>query len=200
MDTRERYRELFRRRDAIRHVSALLGGIALVGQSALLAAEEPPPAGKALFSTSELNLLDDMAETLLPETETPGARAAGVGPFVAMMVADLYEEPEQRLLVDGIRQFDQRCRSETGKSFGDASAAERLAVMQAVDREQVDYMAARGDDTPVHYFRLFKELALLGYFTSEVGYTYATRYVETPGRYEPCVDYEAGERAWASRG
>ena len=39
----------------------------------------------------------------------------------------------------------------------------------------------------VHYFRLIKELALLGYFTSEIGYRQAMRYVETPGRYGPCA-------------
>ena len=40
----------------------------------------------------------------------------------------------------------------------------------------------------VHYFRLMKELALLGYFTSEIGYRQAQmRYVETPGRYGPCA-------------
>ena len=49
-----------------------------------------------------------------------------------------------------------------------------------------------------HYFRMMKELALLGYFTSEIGCTQATRYVETPGRFDPCIPYSAGETAWAS--
>ena len=52
-------------------------------------------------------------------------------------------------------------------------------------------------DPPAHYFRMMKELALLGYFTSEIGYTQAMRYVESPGRFDPCVPYEAGEKAWA---
>jgi hypothetical protein len=52
-------------------------------------------------------------------------------------------------------------------------------------------------DAPVHYFRMMKELTLLGYFTSEIGYTKAMRYVESPGRFDPCVPYKAGEPAWA---
>ena len=52
-------------------------------------------------------------------------------------------------------------------------------------------------DTPAHYFRMMKELALLGYFTSEIGCTQAQRYVESPGRYDPCVPYTPGEKAWA---
>ena len=52
-------------------------------------------------------------------------------------------------------------------------------------------------DAPPHYFRMMKELAMLGFFTSEVGYTKAMRYVESPGKYEPCAPYTAGETAWA---
>ena len=48
-----------------------------------------------------------------------------------------------------------------------------------------------------HYFRMMKELALLGYFTSEIGYTKAMRYVESPGRFDPCMPYTTGEPAWA---
>jgi hypothetical protein len=52
-------------------------------------------------------------------------------------------------------------------------------------------------DAPSHYFRMMKELALLGYFTSEIGCTQAQRYIEAPGRFDPCTDYRPGEKAWA---
>jgi hypothetical protein len=45
---------------------------------------------------------------------------------------------------------------------------------------------------------MMKELTLLGYFTSEIGYTQAMRYVESPGRFDPCVPYTPGETIWAS--
>jgi len=45
---------------------------------------------------------------------------------------------------------------------------------------------------------MMKELSLLGYFTSEIGYTEAMRYLETPGRFDPCAPYEDGETIWAS--
>ena len=57
--------------------------------------------------------------------------------------------------------------------------------------------AAVTADVPTHYFRMMKELALLGYFTSEIGYTKAMRYVESPGRFDPCIPYTPGEPAWA---
>ena len=53
------------------------------------------------------------------------------------------------------------------------------------------------EDSPPHYFRMMKELALLGFFTSDIGYNKAMRYVESPGRFDPCLPYTAGEPAWA---
>lgn len=58
--------------------------------------------------------------------------------------------------------------------------------------------AAATAEVPAHYFSMMKELALLGYFTSEIGCTQAQRYMETPGRFEPCVPYRPGEKAWAA--
>ncbi|MGH8193978.1 MAG: hypothetical protein ACREQ8_06205, partial [Woeseiaceae bacterium] len=73
------HRQLITRREAILRVSALFGGVALVGQSAMLAGcrQETPPDGAA-FSSDNVAFLDEVAETILPETGTPGAKAAGV--------------------------------------------------------------------------------------------------------------------------
>ena len=92
-----------------------------------------------------------------------------------------------------------------------ATPPQRLAVLTTLDREQKRVMDARkaamdargaaresGVAAPAHYFRMMKELALLGYFTSEVGCTQALRYVESPGRFDPCIPYAPGEPAWAA--
>jgi hypothetical protein len=73
------------------------------------------------------------------------------------------------------------------------AAARRAANLRAT----TDAALRQGTD-PAHYFRMMKELALLGYFTSEIGCTQALRYVESPGRFDPCIPYTAGEPAWAS--
>ena len=91
-----------------------------------------------------------------------------------------------------------------------ASASQRLAVVEALDREQKAAMDARlpepvnrapaptaERDGPAHYFRMMKELALLGFFTSEIGCTKALRYIEAPGRYDPCAPLAPGDRSWA---
>ena len=150
-----------------------------------------------------------MAETILPETKTPGAKAAKTGAFMALMVTDVYEDRDREIFRAGMRQIDEVCRGAHGVPFMQATSSQRLALLEQLDREQKAYMderaapsrsrapASPSSEEPSHYFRMMKELALLGYFTSEIGYTQAMRYVEAPGRYDPCVPLAPGDKAWA---
>jgi hypothetical protein len=190
--------DLVTRREAIRRVSALFGGVALVGQGAWLAGcATGVRAASDLFSEMDVALLDEVADTILPETKTPGAKAAGVGPFIAMMVADTYDSGEQRSFVAGLATLESESRAQNGAGFMASSPTQRLALLERLDREAIEYMRQPGAADRPHYFRMLKELTLLGYFTSEIGYTQAMRYVETPGRFEPCITYTAGDKAWA---
>jgi Gluconate 2-dehydrogenase subunit 3 len=206
------------RREAIERVAAMLGGVALIDGQRLLAASQNATAATAAavegigaFSAAEVALLDEIAETILPETRTPGAKAAHTGAFMALMVTEAYTDRNQRIFRDGMSQLDEACRRDYGASFVQAAPAQRLALLQRLDGEQKTEFDERealrtsrapaapplAPDAPVHYFRLMKELALLGYFTSEIGYRQAMRYVETPGRFDPCVPLAPGEKAWA---
>jgi hypothetical protein len=189
------------RREAVKRVSALLGGFALFGSDRLVRGLErfPLKAGEGIegmFTAAEIAFLDEVADTILPTTDrSPGAKAAQTGAFMAVMVADTYAEREQQIFKAGMKTLDEGCTKMHGHGFMMASAAERTAFLTALDKEAHD---TRPNGTGPHYFRLMKELTLLGYFTSEIGYTKAMRYVETPGRYDPCVPYKAGDKAWAS--
>lgn len=194
-------KELITRREAIFRVSAMLGGVALVGQTAMLAGcaapQERSSSSSELFSDSDIELLDEIAETILPETSTPGAKAAGVGPFIAMMVTDTYYPDDQDVFRSGLQDVQTRSLVNYGAHFIAITDANRLELVRNLDAEQHRFMETRPPGAAAHYFRMIKELTLLGYFTSEIGCTQAMRYMETPGRYDPCVPYEKGETAWA---
>jgi len=207
------------RRAVLQSVSAMLGGVALAGGDRLLAfsfdgsaREQAALGGAGPFSVADVTLLDEIAETILPETSTPGAKAAKTGAFMALMVTEAYTPRNQQVFRDGLRELDEACRAAAnGASFMQATPAQRLTLIEALDREQRTATEERAeaprsrapaapeppDDQPPHYFRLVKELALLGYFTSEIGYKQAMRYIETPGRFEPCVPLAPGEKSWA---
>ena len=188
---------MINRREAIKRVTALLGGVVFVGTSDLLTAVEHAHARAATshaqvgaFSAQDIALLDEVADTILPETKTPGAKAAHVGPFMALMVTDTYDDGQQAIFRDGMRKLNDA-------AFMAATPAQRLAQLEQLDREQKAYMDTRAQGAPPHFFRLMKELTLFGYFTSEIGCTQAMRYRETPGRFDPCVPYSPGEPTWA---
>ena len=159
------------RREAIRHVTLLLGGTALVGGTALLAAEEPDRSrtDRSLFTPPEIDWLDEVAETILPETGTPGAKAAEVGAFVALMVTDVYGEPEQGIFRDGMGALEDRCMALHGKGFLAAAPEQRLALLEELDLEQKRYMDAKKEDDPAHWFRMMmlKALGLGKYRTAK---------------------------------
>jgi glucoside 3-dehydrogenase (cytochrome c) hitch-hiker subunit len=194
------------RREAIRRVTALLGGIALVGGGGLVTACERAQqrvaaarAGVGTFTAQDIAFLDEIADTILPDTpKSPGAKAAQVGAFMALMVTDTYDERDQGVFRNGMRTLDAASRAANQAAFLEATPPRRLALLEQLDHEQKAYMDAKAKDAPAHYFRMMKELALLGYFTSEIGCTKALRYVEAPGRFDPCLPYRPGETAWAA--
>jgi hypothetical protein len=234
------------RREAIRRLSALLGGVAFVGGNGVLAACEkasrPLDGPCGAFTAADIAFLDEISETILPATKTPGAKAAKTGAFMAIMVTDSYRLDEQKVFRDGMRKVDDAMRRANNVSFLEATPPQRLAVLTKLDQEQKRVMDAREaadrrrkglaplpvdktaattdvhlpkerkenvrdttvsgaaapDKEPAHYFRMMKELALLGYFTSEIGCTQAMRFVESPGRFDPCLPYSPGEPAWAA--
>jgi hypothetical protein len=150
------------------------------------------------FGSDDIAFLDEVADAILPETSTPGAKAAAVGAFMALMVTDTYSPEDQAVFRSGMRVIDDECRAEHGVAFMEATSAQRLALLERLDTEQFEHEAARGETgLPTHYFRMVKQLTLLGYFTSEIGITMAQNYVESPGRFDPCVPYTEGERSWA---
>src|ERR1700730_11325642 len=216
--------DLISRREAILRMSVLLGGVALIGSGALISgckAEKTATVG-APFTPDDIAYLDEIADTILPTTSTPGAKAAKTGAFMALMVTDTYDEDDDKTFREGMRKLDDLSKQKNGgASFMKATPAQRLALLQELDKEQHDYSEKQRADgrkksdafiggtsqqnapeakitpatqiasePPNKYFRMMKELALLGYFTSEVGATQALRYVESPGRYDPCAPYK----------
>ena len=206
------------RRDVIQRVTAMLGGAALVGGDSLAAFTFDEAArtaamtqGAGAFTAAEIALLDEIAETILPQTSTPGAKAAKTGAFIALMVTDTYTDRQQDVFRNGLRHVDEASMRAHGVNFMSATPAQRLAVAEALDREQKTVMDERraprvtrapiptvSNDEPAHYFRMLKELTLLGFFTSEAGMTRALRYIEAPGHYDPCAPYKPGDKAWGA--
>lgn len=186
------------RREAISSVTLLLGGT-LLGAEAFLSGCKNPAADSSLsFSATDISFLNEVAETILPATSTPGAKEAKVGDFMTVIVKDCYEAKDQTIFKEGMNKLQEACKKASGKSFMDATPEQRHDLLVALDKEQKEYQSKKKPEDPTHYFRMMKELTLWGYFTSEIGATKALRYVAVPGKYEGCIPYKKGDKAWAT--
>src|SRR2546425_2839953 len=101
------------RREAIRRVTVLLGGVVFVGSGDLLTAVEHAHARVTAsrkqigaFTAQDIALLDEVADTILPETKTPGAKAAHTGAFMAAMGTHTYDDRKAAIFFDRMERLN----------------------------------------------------------------------------------------------
>ena len=193
-----------KRRYALERVSLILGGTIIGGSAFLQGCKSPDKNatdGSKMSSFSltpeQIAFLDEIADTIIPTTDTPGAKAAKVGDFMNTMVADCYKESDQKIFVEGLSKIDEASKKANGKGFMEASAQQRTTLLSELNKQLKAYNDSKKDGDPNHYFGMMKQLTLLGYFTSEIGATQALRYVAVPGKFQGCVPYTKGDKAWA---
>jgi hypothetical protein len=188
------------RRDLIKQIAMLTGG-AFVGAEFFLANGCKPDGGAAAgasFTKANMAFLDEVAETIIPATNTPGAKAAGVGTWMTVMVNDCYDAKDQQVFKAGMAELDKACEKAYSSSFMNATPPQRTELLTAIDKEARAYADKKKPDAPAHYFTMMKQLTLLGYFTSKEGATQALRYEAVPGKYIGDVPYKKGDKAWAT--
>jgi len=86
------------RRELLKMIAVVTGG-AVIGGDFLLTGCKNPESGEVsmVFSEENIAFLDEVAETILPQTSTAGAKAAGVGRFMTVMVNDCYTKADQEV-------------------------------------------------------------------------------------------------------
>ena len=183
------------RREALLRLATLLGVTTLTPQI-LSAGVIHPTSHAPVFGSADLALLDEIAETIIPATAVPGAKAARVGAFIGMMLTNCYDAPVQAAVNAGVEQLAATYRNRFNEAFVGGSSANRTTFLNELDAEQKLYTASRRADQLHHYFRIVKELSVLGYFSSEIGASQALRYMEVPGRYNGAEPYKKGDRAF----
>ena len=206
------------RREAVKYISILLGGT-VVGANAFLTGCKTT-GKKEDWSQDEIAYLDEIAETILPQTSTPGAKAAKVGQFMTVMVNDCYEAADQKAFREGMGKLNDAAGKKFDKDFMKLTPEQRHQLLLELDKEAKEYQVKVSDfnkkeddkekaenekgnknykrqHMAPHYFTMMKQLTLLGFFTSEIGHKEARRYEPIPGRFDACIPYTKGEKAWA---
>lgn len=185
------------RREALSSVALLLGGTIIGAEAFLSGCKTKTDAGLS-FSADNVGFLNEVADTILPTTSTPGAKAAKVGDFMTVIVRDCYDEKDQKIFMEGMTKLEDASKKKNSKSFMESTPEQRHDLLVALDAEAKEYQKNKKEGEPSHYFSMIKQLTLWGYFSSEIGAKQALRYVEVPGRYEGCIPYKKGDKAWAT--
>ena len=224
--------DILDRREAIQRVAALFGASLAAPSLRVLtrAAEAASTPGGWIARTltpEQLEQVATIAEHIIPRTNTPGARDAGVHRFIDTMLAEYYTPGERSDLVHGLASVDARARRRCGHAFLECSSGDQVALLEQLDhesharttsKEAVANRASRetergggglasnasdsaghlGHDSAATFFRTIKELTILGYYTSQPGATRELRYLQVPGRFDGCVPLATVGRTWAT--
>lgn len=126
-------------------------------------------------------MLAGLTETILPKTDTPGAKELSAHLFALKMVDVCYTKENQEKFVQGMKDFESWVMKKTGKPFGDASAAEKQSLVAELDQQKPT------NDRISFFYQSTKRLTIQAYTTCEYYLTKIRGYKMIPGRFQGCV-------------
>lgn len=192
------------RRQALRRVGALLGGVVsaptvagVLGGCQRQTGDDWSPS---TLTPEQNEMVDTIAEIIIPATDTPGARAANVNRFVDALVGESYLPEDRKRFLDGLASVNTRCKEEYGAPFIECSAEQQRSLVATLDDEAFGTDAEPTDRETPPFFRMMKELVIVGYYTSEIGATQELKTSVVPGYYDGSVPYEEIGRGWSGAG
>ncbi|MDF1752564.1 MAG: gluconate 2-dehydrogenase subunit 3 family protein [Verrucomicrobiales bacterium] len=173
------------RRSAIERITLILGGSISTQLSAGLMGQVINQGPVVEVDEAKKAFLAELADIIIPNTDTPGAKAAGVENFIIRVMRDCYELEHQKNFYGGLEKLDKDCRSSLGKPFVELALVEKNDFFKSwIPKNR-------------WFFKQMKQLTVAGYFTSEIGATQALAYLPIPGRFEGDVPLAPGQKAWA---
>lgn len=195
--------QLIDRREALRKTALLMG--AAVSASALTGILQGCKATPELtytpqfFTEDQARIVMEVAEIIIPKTDTPGAKDAGVPGFIDLMLKDCYKKEDQDRFIAGLTAFDTEAKTAYGDSFIYCKPEQQVELVTKTHAAALAE-AKENREAKRPFILMAKELTLLGFFTSEPGATQVLQYVAVPGSYKGCIPLsEAGNgKTWAS--
>jgi hypothetical protein len=184
------------RREALSAVSMIFGGT-IVGSAGFLNGCQPRER-KSIFGAldqKQMTLLEELAEIILPKSaDSPGAKDVEIGKFINSIVTDCYAETEQQAFLAGIAKVDELARQSFGGKLTKLGPGDKQRLVEQLEKESLTHNRSNTD--PPHFYTMMKQLFVWGFLSSELVGTAVLRHVPIPGRYEGCVPYASGEKAY----
>jgi len=184
------------RREALKKIAYLMGGAISATTMGVLFESftvYDPEKNTYSFSATDEEILAEFSEIILPTTDkSPGAKAAGVGAFIPLIMKDCYPPKLQEVFKNGFDDMLAKCKTKYNKEFLNLNSQEKNQLMGELKQQTID------NNKEPSFFLIARDLTLLGYFSSEIGCTMAREYLPVPGKYDGNVEYKPGQKAWAT--
>jgi hypothetical protein len=147
-----------------------------------------------------------MSDLIIPETDTPGAKGARVNEFIDVILTEWANDTERKNFLDGLAHVDKKSNDLFGKNFTDASPAQQVTLLRAMDeaiatraprrmRHNNTIPAERDRQMTGEFFSVFKNITVHGYYTSEIGFLKELRLEVIPNAQHGCVPVPADRKA-----
>ncbi len=185
------------RRELLKLMLVLTGGTMIGGELLMSGCKPGSGSGPIALTDADTAFLDEVGETIFPKTTSPGAKETGIGKLMRTIVTDCYEEKDKAIFAAGLKQLNEACVKMHNTDFMKATPEQRTSLLTSIDAEAKTYMKNKKKEDPNHYFTMYKQLTIWGYFTSEAGATKALRYISVPGKYDGNLDYKKGDKAYS---
>ncbi|MDT0642051.1 gluconate 2-dehydrogenase subunit 3 family protein [Zunongwangia sp. F363] len=121
-------------------------------------------------------MLTGMVDTIIPATDTPGARELGVDKFILTMVGDCFSEKVQKQFMAGFQELNEASGEAYDKDFMELSSAQREEVL-------ADMLKAEKPEGEMNFVAFVKGLTVGGYMSSEYVMKNLLHYEQVPSRW-----------------
>ena len=158
---------------------------------------EPAPAAwtPEALTTDQVDLLGTLVDLIIPASDTPGAKDAGVPVFIDKLLDDWVESEDRVRFRAGLAALDEEMQETHGVAFRESTPEQQNAFLTRLDQEAMQAREEGAD--PLPFFATLKEWTLVGYYTSEIGATQELQWLAAPGRYDADLPLEEVGPTWA---
>lgn len=184
------------RRQILERMATVTGGV--ISISIISACDEGVSVPKntdgielKALNRSQLNFVADIADAIIPDTDTPGAKAVNVHYLIDELVANWMVEEDRVNFLNALTALDERIKTEHGSLFADLTQEERGEVLDQLGVEMI------AGDEDKHIYKDLRELTIYGYYTSEVGASEELIFDPIPGDFKGCMPHNTVGRAWS---
>ena len=176
------------RRTALKNCFIVSAGVALIPACMQEKSKSSLLLKNIKISSEQEQLMADLSETIIPTTNTPGAKDVGAHLFVLMMIDECYKPEEQKKFMSGLEAFQNLAKNKFYKTYSNLTTQQRSELLTELEAKKDEK-----DNEAVAFYKVAKGMTLQAFTGSQYYLTKVRVYEMAPGRFHGCVPVKAAK-------